>query len=100
VRAHPSLALLEDRLFLLSCSRTALSSGSTLAQVPAAHRGYIVSQLSVTVDGEQRVEAALEGTSYALRAAVTNPDPGKGLLVKNCRAFDGRGGAVELVDDR
>ena len=89
VRAHPTLSLLEDRLFALSCG----TAGFQLA-------GDNLAQLAITADGETRLEAALEETSYALRASVTDPDPGKGLLVKNCQAFDGLGGSIQLVDDR
>jgi len=89
VRAHPTLSLLEDRLFALSCG----TAGFQLA-------GDNLAQLAITADGETKLEAALEETSYALRASVTDPDPAKGLLVKNCQAFDGLGGSIQLVDDR
>ena len=89
VRAHPTLSLLEDRLFALSCG----TAGFQLA-------GDNLAQLAITADGENKLEAALEETSYALRASVTDPDPAKGLLVKNCQAFDGLGGSIQLVDDR
>ena len=62
--------------------------------------GDNLAQLAITADGENKLEAALEDTSYALRASVTDPDPSKGLLVKNCQAFDGLGGSIQLVDDR
>jgi len=89
VRAHPTLSLLEDRLFALSCGTAGFqTAGDNLAQ------------LAITADGETKLEAALEETSYALRASVTDPDPAKGLLVKNCQAFDGLGGSIQLVDDR
>ena len=89
IRAHPTLSLLEDRLFALSCGTAGFqTAGDNLAQ------------LAVTADGETKLEAALEDTSYALRASVTDPDPNKGLLVKNCQAFDGLGGSIQLVDDR
>ena len=34
------------------------------------------------------------------RASVTDHDSTKGLLIKNCQAFDGLGASVQLVDDR
>ena len=89
VRAHPTISLLEDRVFALSCG----TAGFQLA-------GDNLAQLAITADGENKLEAALEDTSYALRASVTDPDPSKGLLVKNCQAFDGLGGSIQLVDDR
>jgi len=90
VRAHPSLALLEDRVFILTCGKASFQSGSS--------KVFLV-QLAVT-DGYKKLEAVLEDSGYALKATVTDPDPEKGLLVKNCRAFDGLGSSVQLVDDR
>jgi len=89
VRAHPALSLLEDRLFTLSCNRAGFQS-----------QGNNLAQLAITSDGETKLEATLEESSYALRASVTDADPSKGLLIKNCHAFDGLGGSVELVDER
>jgi len=90
VRAHPSLTLLEDRVYSLSCGRAGLHT----------NRAKVTAVLLSVTDGYQKLNAVLEDGRYALQASVINPDPTKGLLVKNCKAFDGLGTSVELVDDR
>jgi len=90
VSAHIKLSLLEDRMFHVSCRSSGSQGGSNKVTL---------AQLAVT-NGHKKLDAVLESKSYALKASVTDPDPNKGLLVKNCRIFDGLGSSIQLVDDR
>jgi len=90
VRAHQSVDLLEDRMYILTCGKAGFQNSRTDVSVV---------QLKVT-DGYQELSAALEDESYNLRAQVMNHDSSLGLLVRSCFVFDLAGTSVKLVDDR
>jgi len=90
VRAHQSVDLLEDRMYILTCGKAGFQNSRTDVSVV---------QLKVT-DGYQELSAALEDESYNLRAQVMNHDSSLGLLVRSCFVFDLGGTSVQLVDDR
>ena len=90
VRAHPSVDLLEDRLFSLSCGRAA-----------AGQSKPDISLVSLSLrDGARELRAGQAGVSYNLRAELSEPRPNTGLMVRNCLAFNLAGTVVTLVDDR
>ena len=90
VRAHPSVDLLEDRLFSLSCGRAA--AGQTKPDI---------SLVSLSLrEGARQLRAGQAGVSYNLRAELSEPRPNTGLMVRNCLAFNLAGTVVTLVDDR
>ena len=90
VRAHPSVDLLEDRLFSLSCGRAA--AGQTKPDI---------SLVSLSLrDGVRELRAGQAGVSYNLRAELRDPRPNTGLMVRNCLAFNLAGTVITLVDDR
>jgi len=90
VRAHQTVDLLEDRVYMLTCGKAGFQNSRTDVSVV---------QLKVT-DGYQELSAALEDESYNLRAQVMNHDSSLGLLVRSCLVFDLAGTSVQLVDDR
>merc|ERR1711892_256925 len=90
VRAHPTVDLLEDRIYMLTCGKAGFQNSRTEVSVV---------ELLVT-DGYQQLSAALEDESYNLRAQVMNHDSSLGLLVRSCFVFDLAGTSVKLVDDR
>lgn len=90
VRAHQTVDLLEDRIYMLTCGKAGFQNSRTDVSVV---------QLKIT-DGYQQLSAALEDESYNLRAQVMNHDPSLGLLVRSCFVFDLAGTSVKLVDDR
>ena len=90
VRAHPSVDLLEDGVFQLSCGRSGL---------PNSRSDITLVKMSLT-DGYKELRAGREDYSYNLRAQVIDHDPSNGLMVRNCLAFTMAGTIVKLVDDR
>merc|ERR1711892_801966 len=90
VRAHPTVDLLEDRIYMLTCGKAGFQNSRTEVSVV---------ELLVT-DGYQQLSAALEDESYNFRAQVMNHDSSLGLLVRSCFVFDLAGTSVKLVDDR
>ena len=90
VRAHPTINLLQDRLFSISCR------GGYQPSQP----GVVVARLAV-LQGGLELRAGLPSTAHHLQLTVTPPpDPGSSLAVRDCRAFSPTGTAVSLVDDR
>eukprot|EP00092_Neocalanus_flemingeri_P033888 GFUD01036850.1.p1 GENE.GFUD01036850.1~~GFUD01036850.1.p1 ORF type:complete len:417 (-),score=100.38 GFUD01036850.1:338-1588(-) len=90
VRAHNTIELLEDRLYVVTCGKAGFQNSRNEVSVV---------QLKVT-DGFSKKNTVLEGSAYTLRAEVLNHDPNYGILVKRCFAFDNSDTSVELVDDR
>ena len=91
VRAHPSVDLLEDRLFSLSCGRGGAGQNSKPD----------ISLVSMSLrDGSRELRAGQAGVSYNLRAEVRDHNPNTGLMVRNCLAFNLAGTVITLVDDR
>jgi len=90
VRAHNTIELLEDRLYVVTCGKAGFQNSRNEVSVV---------QLQVT-DGVSKRSAVLEGSAYTLRAEVLNHDPNFGILVKRCFAFDNSETSLPLVDDR
>lgn len=89
VRAHPTIELLEDRLYLVKCGKAGFRNTRN-------ERSYV--QLKIK-DGANKLNAVLEGSEYDIEVQVLNPDPEFGILVKRCFAFDNADTSVQLVDD-
>merc|ERR1719266_2531245 len=90
VRAHNTIELLEDRLYVVTCGKAGFQNSRNEVSVV---------QLKVT-DGFSKKSAVLEGSPYTLRIEVLNHDPKYGILAKKCFAFDNSETSVLLVDDR
>jgi len=90
VRAHTTIELLEDRLYVVTCGKAGFQNSRDEVSIV---------QLKV-VDGDSKKSTVLEGSTYTLRAEVLNHDPNYGILVKNCFAFDNSDTSVLLVDGR
>lgn len=90
VRAHPTIELLEDRLFIVKCGKAGFRNTRN-------ELSYV--QLKVTDGTSRKQSAVLEGSQYNLEIQVLNPDPEFGILVKRCFAFDNADTSVQLVDD-
>lgn len=94
VRAHPTIELLEDRLYVVSCGRQGYQNSRNEVSVV---------QLKVSLPGDtsnRKVDAVLEGSEYRLRVEVLDHDSQFGILVRRCFAFDETDSSVQLVDDR
>jgi len=92
VRAHDTIELLEDRLYVVTCGKAGFQN---------SRNEISVVQLKVT-DGISSAKrpAVLEGSEYTLRAEVVQHDPAYGILVRRCFAFNNQETQVLLVDDR
>jgi hypothetical protein len=95
VRAHPTIELLEDRLYVVTCGKSGFQNSRNEVSIV---------QLEVSI-GDNKLATVQEGNSYQLRARVLNHDPEFGILVRNCFAFSESGdasesGFIQLVDDR
>lgn len=90
VRAHPTIELLEDRLYVVTCGKAGFQN---------SRNEISVVQLEVA-NGNRRLNTVAEGSAYSLRARVLNHDPEFGILMKKCFAFDESDQIIQLVDDR
>jgi len=92
VRAHNTIELLEDRLYVVTCAKAGFQNSRDQVSVV---------QMKVTDPGSQlRRDAVLEGRPYTVRVEVVEHDPNFGILVKRCFAFDNSETSVSLVDSR
>merc|ERR1740129_1899427 len=90
VRAHPTIELLEDRLYVVTCGKAGFQN---------SRNEISVVQLEVA-NGARRLTTVAEGSAYSLGARGLNPDPEFGILMKKCFAFDESDQIIQLVDDR
>lgn len=67
VRAHPTIELLEDRLYVVTCGRAGYQNSRNEVSVV---------QLKVTLpnDPTRKIDTVLEGSRYKLRAEVLDHD--------------------------
>merc|ERR1719323_67832 len=93
VRAHPTIELLEDRLYVVSCGRAGFQNSRNEVSV-------VMLKVSLPSDHERKVTTVVEGRQYNLRAEVLDHDPAFGILVRRCFAFDESETSLQLVDDR
>jgi len=93
VRAHPTIELLEDRLYVVTCGRAGFQNSRNEVSVV---------QLKVTLpsDPTRKIDTVLEGRRYKLRAEVLEHDSEFDIQMKRCFAFDETDTALTLVDDR
>merc|ERR1719210_2494894 len=93
VRAHPTIELLEDRLYVVTCGRAGFQNSRNEVSVV---------QLKVTLpsDHSRKTDTVLEGRRYKLRAEVLDHDPKFDIQMKRCFAFDETDTALTLVDDK
>jgi len=90
VRKHPTIELLVDHLYIVTCGKAGFQN---------SRKEISVVQLKVT-DGRRKQAAVVEGNTYRLQVKVLNPDPEYGILVKRCFAFNDADSSILLVDDR
>jgi len=93
VRAHPTIELLEDRLYVVTCGRAGFQNSRNEVSVV---------ELKVTLpsDPTRKINTVLEGRRYKLRAEVLEHDPEFDIQMKKCFAFDETDTSLTLVDDR
>ena len=67
VRAHPTIELLEDRLYVVSCGRAGFQNSRNEVSV-------VMLKVSLPSDHERKVTTVVEGREYNLRAEVLDHD--------------------------
>ena len=67
MRAHPTIELLEDRLYVVSCGRAGFQNSRNEVSV-------VMLKVSLPSDPERKVTTVLEGREYNLRAEVLDHD--------------------------
>ena len=67
VRAHPTIELLEDRLYVVSCGRAGFQNSRNEVSV-------VMLKVSLPSDHERKVTTVVEGRQYNLRAEVLDHD--------------------------
>jgi len=93
VRAHPTIELLEDRLYVVTCGRAGFQNSRNEVSV-------VQLKVSLPSNPIRKIDTVLEGSQYKLRAEVLEYDPEYDIIIKRCFAFDETDTALTLVDDR
>jgi len=93
VRAHPTIELLEDRVYVVTCGRAGFQNSRNTVSIV---------QLRVTLptNPQPKIDTVLPGKPYKLRAEVLEHDPEFDILVRRCFAFDETESSLQLVDGR
>jgi len=92
VRAHDTIELLEDRLYVVTCAKAGFQNSRDQVSVV---------QMKITdPSSTRRRDAVLEGRPYKMKIEVVKHDPNFGILIKRCFAFDNSDTSVSLVDSR
>eukprot|EP00095_Tigriopus_kingsejongensis_P003575 maker-scaffold140_size315649-snap-gene-1.17 protein:Tk03575 transcript:maker-scaffold140_size315649-snap-gene-1.17-mRNA-1 annotation:"conserved hypothetical protein" len=93
VRFHPTIEILKDKLYVVTCGRAGFQNSRNEVSVV---------QLKVTPpsDDQFKVTTVIEGNKYNLRAEVMDHDPKFGIQMRRCFAFDDEDTSLSLVDER
>jgi len=93
VRAHRTIELLEDRLYIVTCGQVGYQNSRNEVSVV---------QLKVTVPNDpiRKINTVLEGERYKLRAEVLDHDNNFDIQMRRCFAFDETDTKLQLVDNR
>ena len=78
VRAHPTIELLEDRLYVVSCGRAGFQNSRNEVSV-------VMLKVSLPSDHERKVTTVVEGRQYNLRAEVLDHDRESSKLYRMTR---------------
>ncbi|XP_066992545.2 uncharacterized protein [Anabrus simplex] len=90
VRIHKTLELADDKFYVITCGKAGFKN--------AKNETSLVS-LKLLEKGK-KVQEAVYGHPYTLRADLSRPDGTYGIRVKSCFAFNKRNSSVLLIDDR
>jgi len=93
VRAHPTIELLEDRLYVVTCGRAGFQNSRNEVSV-------VQLKVSLPSDPTRKIDTVLEGKRYKLRAEVLEHDKNFDIRIRKCFAFDETDTSLLLVDER
>ncbi|NP_001153349.1 uncharacterized protein LOC100117022 isoform X2 [Nasonia vitripennis] len=90
VRIHKTLELADDKFYVITCGNTKYRN--------ARNETSLVSLR--LLDGTRRVQEAIFGHNYTLRAEISPVDGAYGFRVKSCLGFDTDNHNVTIIDER
>ncbi|XP_022909936.2 uncharacterized protein [Onthophagus taurus] len=90
VRLHKTLELAEDKFYIITCGKVGFRNDNNKTSLVSLR----------LIDGTRKVNQAVYGRRYSLRAELSEPDGSHGFRVKSCFAFSKANSSVNLIDDR
>ncbi|XP_012216844.1 uncharacterized protein [Linepithema humile] len=90
VRIHKTLELADDKFYVITCGKAGFKNAKNETSLVSLR----------LLDGGVRVQEAIYGRNYTLRAEISRPDGMYGIRVKNCFAFNKLNSSVQLIDDK
>lgn len=90
VRIHKTLELADDKFYVITCGKAGFKNAKNETSLVSLR----------LLDGGARVQEAIYGHNYTLRAEISRPDGTYGIRVKNCFAFNKLNSSVQLIDDK
>ncbi|XP_017756112.1 PREDICTED: uncharacterized protein LOC108547912 [Eufriesea mexicana] len=90
VRIHKTLELADDKFYVITCGKAGFKNAKNETSLVSLR----------LLDGGHKVQEAIYGHNYTLRAEISRPDGMYGIKVKSCFAFNKRNTSVQLIDDK
>ncbi|XP_016921888.1 uncharacterized protein LOC108003857 isoform X1 [Apis cerana] len=90
VRIHKTLELADDKFYVITCGKAGFKNAKNETSLVSLR----------LLDGGHKVQEAIYGHNYTLRAEISRPDGMYGIKVKSCFAFNKRNSSVQLIDDK
>lgn len=90
VRMHKTLELADDKFYVITCGKAGFKNAKNETSLVSLR----------LLDGERKVQEAIYGHNYTLRAQISRPDGTYGIKVKSCFAFNKKNVSVSLIDDK
>ncbi|KYQ56239.1 hypothetical protein ALC60_04853 [Trachymyrmex zeteki] len=90
VRIHKTLELADDKFYVITCGKAGFKNAKNETSLVSLR----------LLDEGVRVQEAIYGHNYTLRAEISRPDGTYGIRVKNCFAFNKLNSSVQLIDDK
>ncbi|XP_074101237.1 uncharacterized protein LOC141528861 [Cotesia typhae] len=89
VRIHKTLELADDKFYVITCGKAGFKNAKNETSLVSLR----------LLDSGRRVQEAIYGHNYTLRAEISRPDGMYGIRVKSCFAFNKRNSSVQLIDE-
>lgn len=90
VRIHKTLELADDKFYVITCGKAGFKNAKNETSLVSLR----------LLDGGHRVQEAIYGHNYTLRAEISRPDGMYGIRVKSCFAFNKKNTSVQMIDDK
>ncbi|KAF7396794.1 hypothetical protein HZH66_007656 [Vespula vulgaris] len=90
VRIHKTLELADDKFYVITCGKAGFKNAKNETSLVSLR----------LLDGSRRVQEAIYGHNYTLRAEISRPDGMYGIRVKSCFAFNKKNASVQLIDEK